>query len=258
VTSLLAIFALLAGKYLGWAFLDPLMGVAGAVLVAKWSLGLLRSSSHVLLDMQAPEEIRLAIKQAIEAKKGKADQYGVLVLDYDATLEALRLMNSPDGLGIGARHLTISTCGLVTGIRRLAGESEQFTLAVSLHSAVQSTRDRLMPGASGMPLAELHAALAYYSQHSGRRPSLEYAMISGVNDTEAEFEALAAFCAGLLCHVNLIPVNEVAGTGFARSSESLAAQFARRLAASGIEASVRAERGADIDAACGQLRQRAV
>jgi 23S rRNA (adenine2503-C2)-methyltransferase len=177
--------------------------------------------------------------------------------NYDAVLGGLRFMNAPDGLGIGARHITVSTCGLIAGIRRFAHEPEQFTLAVSLHSAVQATRDRLMPGVRGQTLLSLRQALADYAAATGRRPSLEYALIAGANDTEPELRALVAFCRDLLVHVNLIPVNPIAEAGFDRSSADRISAFRSTLAREGIEASVRAERGADIDAACGQLRQRA-
>lgn len=176
--------------------------------------------------------------------------------NYDATLAALRIMNSPDGLGIGARHLTISTCGLTTGIRRLAQEPEQFTLAVSLHSAIQKTRDRLMPGLTTNPLDELRSELRAYTTNTGRRVSFEYALVAGVNDTPDEAATLAQFCTGLLCHVNLIPANPVAGSSLGRSPSSTVEQFAERVSRTGIEVTVRAERGADIDAACGQLQQR--
>ena len=175
--------------------------------------------------------------------------------NYDNVLGALRLLNSPDGLGIGARHITVSTCGLLAGIRRLMAEPEQFTLAVSLHSAVQETRNRLMPGMRGVPLAELRSTLREYASATGRRPSLEYALIAKVNDTEAELEALVLFCKGLLCHVNLIPVNPVKGARTVRAPEPKAKDFLSALHDHGIEASVRAERGSDIDAACGQLKQ---
>jgi 23S rRNA (adenine2503-C2)-methyltransferase len=177
--------------------------------------------------------------------------------NYDAVLGALRFMNAADGLAIGARHITLSTCGLISGIRRLADEPEQFTLAVSLHSAIQTTRDRLMPGVRSVGLAALREALIDYAARTRRRPSLEYALIAGVNDTDAELSALIEFCRGLLVHVNLIPVNPVAESGFARSPAERTRAFERGLASSGIEVSVRAERGSDIDAACGQLRQRA-
>ena len=177
--------------------------------------------------------------------------------NYDATLGALRFLNAPKaGLGIGARHLTVSTCGIVSGIRRFAEEPEQFTLAVSLHSAVQATRDRLMPGVKGIALPELRHALDTYVAATSRRPTLEYALVSGVNDTDAELEALVSFCRGLLIHVNLIPVNPIAESVFARSTSDRARAFADRLSAQGTEATLRTERGADIEAACGQLKQR--
>lgn len=178
--------------------------------------------------------------------------------NYDATLAALRFMNAKEALGIGARHLTVSTCGLVAGIARFAGEPEQFTLAVSLHSAVQETRDRLMPGVRGIALARLREAIADYTEATGRRPTLEYALADGVNDTDAELAALVRFCHGLHCHVNLIPVNPVPGAGLGRSSRERAIAFRDALMRAGTEATVRAERGADIDAACGQLRQRSL
>lgn len=176
--------------------------------------------------------------------------------NYEATLVALRFMNAKDGIGIGARHITVSTCGLLPGIRRFATEPEQFTLAVSLHSAVQATRDRLMPGVRMYPLRPLKVELAAYAEATGRRPTLEFALVGGVNDTPGELSALTRFCDGLLCHVNLIPVNPVEGSKLARPARDAAVRFREALMRAGIEASVRVERGTDIDAACGQLRQR--
>ncbi len=177
--------------------------------------------------------------------------------NYESTLGALRFMNAESGLGIGARHLTVSTCGLVSGIRRFAQEPEQFTLAVSLHSAIQATRDRLMPGVRSIGLPLLREALVEYAEVTGRRPSLEYALIADTNDSRAELSALIDFCRGILVHVNLIPMNPVSEGGFTRSPADRLLAFESGLRQSGIEVSVRAERGADIDAACGQLRQRA-
>jgi 23S rRNA (adenine2503-C2)-methyltransferase len=176
--------------------------------------------------------------------------------NYEAVLAALRFVNSADGLGVGARHITVSTCGLAAGIRRFSAEPEQFTLAVSLHSAVQSTRDRLMPGVSAIPLSALRDALAEYAATTGRRPSLEFALMDGVNDTDTELTALTDFCRGLLVHVNLIPMNPVGDAGFARSPAEKIDAFEHALRSAGIEVSTRVERGGDIDAACGQLRQR--
>jgi len=176
--------------------------------------------------------------------------------NYDATLGGLRFMNAESGLGIGARHLTVSTCGLVTGISRLAQEPEQFTLAVSLHSAIQETRDRLMPGVRALSLPVLREALIDYADKTRRRPSLEYALIGGVNDGPAELRALVAFSRGMLIHVNLIAINPVAESGFDRAPAERLAAFEHSLLDAGVEVSMRAERGSDIDAACGQLRQR--
>lgn len=176
--------------------------------------------------------------------------------NYDATLAALRKLNSPNGMGIGARHLTVSTCGIIPMITRFSKEPEQFTLAVSLHSAVQRTRDALMPGVKRYSLLRLYDAMGEYADRTGRRPTYEYALIRGVNDTDEELAYLCDFCRDTLCHVNLIQLNEVPGSKFQPSSPRRANEFVRRLAAVGVEATIRQSRGADIDAACGQLKQR--
>ena len=177
-------------------------------------------------------------------------------MNYDATLAALRRLNSPDGAGIGARHLTVSTCGVIPQIMRFANEPEQFTLAVSLHSAVQKTRNALMPGVRKYSLVNLYNAMGEYVAKTGRRPTYEYALIGGVNDTEAELQALCDFCEGTLAHVNLIQLNEVEGSKLRPSTPERAEDFVRALARVGVEATLRNSRGADIDAACGQLKQR--
>lgn len=176
--------------------------------------------------------------------------------NYDATLAALRKLNNPAGLGIGARHLTVSTCGVIPSIMRFAKEPEQFTLAVSLHSAVQQTRNVLMPGVKKLSLLNLYSAMGEYVNITGRRPTYEYALISGVNDTNDELEALCDFCRETLCHVNLIQLNDVEGSRFRPSTPQRAEEFVRRLGSVGVEATIRNSRGADIDAACGQLKQR--
>lgn len=177
-------------------------------------------------------------------------------MNYDATLEALRRLNSPDGAGIGARHLTVSTCGIIPQIMRFANEPEQFTLAVSLHSAVQKTRNALMPGVRKYSLVNLYNAMGTYVAKTGRRPTYEYALIGGVNDTESELQALCDFCEGTLAHVNLIQLNEVEGSKLRPSTPERAQDFVRALGRVGVEATLRNSRGADIDAACGQLKQR--
>lgn len=176
--------------------------------------------------------------------------------NYEATVAALRLLNSPKGLNIGARHLTVSTCGIIPMITRFSREPEQFTLAVSLHSAVQKTRDALMPGVRRYSLLRLYDAMGEYADRTGRRPTYEYALIKGVNDSDEELAYLCDFCRDTLCHVNLIQLNEVPGSKFQPSSEARAHEFVRGLASVGVEATIRNSRGSDIDAACGQLRQR--
>ena len=177
-------------------------------------------------------------------------------LNYDATLGALRRLNDPDGAGVGARHLTVSTCGVIPQIMRFANEPEQFTLAISLHSAVQRTRNALMPGVRKYSLINLYNVMGEYVNKTGRRPTYEYALIGGVNDTDGELQALCDFCEGTLAHVNLIQLNEVEGSKLRPSTDLRAQDFVRALSAVGVEATVRNSRGADIDAACGQLKQR--
>jgi 23S rRNA (adenine2503-C2)-methyltransferase len=180
--------------------------------------------------------------------------------NYDATLAALRIINSPDGLGIGARHLVISSCGLLGPLRRFIGEPEQFTLAISLHSAIQTTRDALMPALATQPLDILRATLVTYGETTGRRPSLEVALIAGVNDTPPEVEALISFARGMLCHINIIPLNTQAllegeaSSGRQASSPERCAEVVSQLQAAGIECSLRRSRGSDIQGACGQLK----
>ena len=176
--------------------------------------------------------------------------------NYDATLAALRILNAPGPETIGARHLTVSTCGVINGIRRFSKVPEQFTLAVSLHSAVQATRNMLMPAMRKYPLPRLYEAVVDYAERTGRRPTYEYAAIDGVNDTNAQIEALVEFCRGTLCHVNVIRLNPSGDSPLRPSPESRVRTIEKRLQRAGVEATIRESRGADIDAACGMLRQR--
>lgn len=176
--------------------------------------------------------------------------------NFDATVQALRILNGPDGLAIGARHLTVSTCGVIPGIRRFAELPEQFTLAISLHSAIQGTRNQLMPGVKKYTLLRLHEAIQLYVEKTGRRPTYEFAMIDGINDTNPEMQALVDFCAGTLCHVNLIQLNNIPDSPFRPSPIEKVESLQRRLTMHGVETTIRNSRGSDIDAACGQLKQR--
>jgi 23S rRNA (adenine2503-C2)-methyltransferase len=181
--------------------------------------------------------------------------------NYSATVEALRLMNHPSALNIGARHLAVSTCGLLAGIRAFSAEPEQFRLAVSLHSARQYTRDKLMPKLQSQKLPALQQALNNYVDKSGRRVSLEYLLIDGVNDTPPEIEALIDFCRSLHCYLNLIPLNPLAAdahSSYLPTPISRSRAIIQQLTAAGIEATLRRSRGADIAGACGQLAGQSV
>ncbi len=176
-------------------------------------------------------------------------------MNYDNALAAMRRLNSPDGAGIGARHITVSTCGVIPMIRRFSKEPEQFTLAVSLHSAVQKTRNLLMPGVKKYSLLHLYEVMGEYVDRTGRRPTYEYALIKGVNDSDEELASLCDFCRDNLAHVNIIKLNDVKGSRFKPASDARALDFVRELGKVGVEATIRNSRGQDIDAACGQLRQ---
>ena len=173
--------------------------------------------------------------------------------NYDNTIAALRILNHPKLLNIGARHLTVSTCGIIEGIRKLAEEPEQFTLAVSLHSALQESRNNLIPAMSNQRLDTLRLSLKRYAEFTGRRFTFEYALMKDVNDMEEELNALIDYCRGLLCHVNLIPLNAIEGSSVQPSSGNILHHWQTSLEASGIASSIRNSRGNDISAACGQL-----
>lgn len=173
--------------------------------------------------------------------------------NYDAVLGALRILNHPKLLNLGARHITVSTCGVIDGIERVSQESEQFTLAVSLHGARQEVRDRLMPAMKNQRLGALRKALVAYGERTGRRYSLEYALMEGVNDSAEDLEALITYCHRMLCHVNLIPLNAIDDMEFSPSSSQIVERWQQSLEAAGVPATVRRSRGSDIAGACGQL-----
>ena len=175
--------------------------------------------------------------------------------NLDAVLKFLEIVNHPDGLNIGMRHISLSTCGVLPGIRRLAGLGLQLTLSVSLHAPDSETRSRLMPVNRAYGVEELFAACHDYFEKTGRRISFEYAMIDGVNDQDWQADLIAKRLRGMPGHVNLIPLNDVAESPF-RPSRRVAA-FQKRLESHGLTATVRRSLGGDIDAACGQLRRKA-
>lgn len=175
-------------------------------------------------------------------------------LNIDELMRALRIMNSPDDLNIGARHITVSTCGIIPGIEQMSQIPEQFTLAVSLHASRQPIRNLLMPHLENQQLGSLKKALLDYVDATNRRVTLEYILLDGINDSEKDLDALIAFCRGLHCHVNLIPFNAVPGSSFSPSNRNVQREWQEELARAGVETTVRRSRGNDIDSACGQLR----
>jgi 23S rRNA (adenine2503-C2)-methyltransferase len=177
---------------------------------------------------------------------------GEPMANYDHTWAAVERLQGD--VGISARHLTISTVGLVSGIRRLATEALPVNLAVSLHAANDELRDRLVPINQRHPLDELMEACRAYVDAKRRRLSFEWALIDGVNDRPSDAEELAARARPLRAHVNLIPLNRTPGYPMAGSPPARVERFRDLLGRSGVNATVRQNRGTDIDAACGQLR----
>lgn len=180
---------------------------------------------------------------------------GEPLANYRSVLQAIRTMIHPQGLGIGQRHITISTSGVVPAIRRLAHEGLQTVLAVSLHAPTDELRDQLVPLNKKYPIDSLLEACSYYVATTGRRVTFEYVLIRDVNDSDAMAERLAALLRPIHSHVNLIPLNPVPETGYERPLPTRVQQFATILQDAGLPVTVRKEKGTDIDAACGQLRR---
>jgi 23S rRNA (adenine2503-C2)-methyltransferase len=170
-------------------------------------------------------------------------------------LKFLNIVNHPEGINIGMRHITISTCGIVPGMKELADLNLQITLAISLHAPNDEIRKKLMPVANKYSYSELLDACKYYINKTNRRITFEYALIDGVNDGDAHARELAERIRGMLCHVNLIPVNSVRERNFNKSQKPRIETFKNILISNGIETTIRRELGSDIDAACGQLRR---
>ena len=176
--------------------------------------------------------------------------------NLDTVLRFLELVNHPDGMNIGMRHISLSTCGVIPGIRRLADLGLQLTLSVSLHAPDSETRSKIMPVNRAYDVEKLFDACHDYFKKTGRRISFEYAMIDGVNDQDWQADLIAAKLKGMPGHVNLIPLNDVVESPF-KPSRRIAA-FQKRLESHGITATVRRSLGGDIDASCGQLRRKAM
>lgn len=176
--------------------------------------------------------------------------------NYDNLLTFLRMLTDGNGLHISQRNVTLSTCGLVPEMHRLALENLQITLALSLHAATDEKRRKLMPIAERYAISELMKACAEYFEKTGRRITFEYSLVAGVNDSDGDAAKLAALARRLHCHVNLIPVNPVAERDFVQSKPARIQAFKEKLKKERIAVTVRREMGRDIDGACGQLRRR--
>jgi len=204
-------------------------------------------------------EIVEEIMVAMDALAGRPDNVvfmgvGEPLDNYDEVLKAIRILNDESGLNIGARRITISTCGIVPGIERLAGEELQVELSVSLHAPDDGLRSRLMPVNKKYPLAKLIQACGSYGRKTGRIVTFEYTLIGGMNDSSEHARALANLLKPLMCRVNLIPLSPVAGFKNTPPAAEACMRFMDVLNRAGINTTMRRSKGGEIDAACGQLR----
>ncbi|MBW9170825.1 23S rRNA (adenine(2503)-C(2))-methyltransferase RlmN [Clostridium estertheticum] len=175
--------------------------------------------------------------------------------NFDNVMKFLEIVNSENGLNIGQRHITISTCGIVPKIKEFADFNMQITLAISLHAPSDEIRVKSMPIANKYSIAEIIDVSKYYIDKTNRRITFEYALVKGLNDSKQDAEKLSALLKDMLCHVNLIPVNEIKENELKRSSNDDVTEFKRVLEANNIQTTIRREMGLDINAACGQLRR---
>lgn len=204
------------------------------------------------------------LDQVIFAQKDSGMEISNIVLmgigepldNFDNVMRFLELVNSPDGLNIGMRHISLSTCGLVDKIRLLAQKKLQLTLSVSLHSPDDESRSKIMPVNRRWNVEQLLAACKEYYETTGRRVSFEYTMIDGVSDSPEQAELLAKKLQGMAAHVNMIPLNSVEESGLRCSSRQTIAKFQEILERHGVTATVRRTLGSDINASCGQLRRK--
>ena len=176
--------------------------------------------------------------------------------NYDNLVRFVKLLSDENGLNISQRNITVSTCGLVPLMKRLADEQLQITLALSLHAPTDEKRRELMPIAKKYTLQEVMDACNYYFKQTGRRISFEYALVGGVNDNDEEAKQLIKLIHGMNCHVNLIPVNPIKERDYVSTQHEKVQRFKKLLENSGINVTIRREMGRDIDGACGQLRRK--
>jgi 23S rRNA (adenine2503-C2)-methyltransferase len=210
-------------------------------------------------DLRASEMLDEVIRTGLEAQ---AEISNIVLMgigepldNFDNVMRFLKLVNDPQGANIGMRHISLSTCGLVEGIDKLAELTLQLTLSVSLHAPDDETRSQLMPVNRAYGVEELYQACERYYRKTGRRISFEYAMVKDVNDTPYHAQLLAKKVKGIGAHVNLIRLNYVSERGLQPSTEERVREFTKSLSDRGVTVTVRRRLGSDIDAACGQLRR---
>lgn len=210
----------------------------------------------------SPGEI---LDQVIFAQKDTGDRISNIVMmgigepldNYENVVKFLKNVNDENGINIGYRHISLSTCGVVKNIYKLMELNLPITLSISLHAPTNEKRSKIMPINSAYNIDELISACRAYLEKTNRRISFEYALIEGVNDSSIDAEHLAKMLSGMLCHVNLIPVNKVTETGFKKPSRNCIERFVNNLYKRRINVTIRRELGSDINASCGQLRHSA-
>ena len=203
------------------------------------------------------------LEEVYEIQKISGERVSNLVLmgtgepldNYDNVRKFIELLTDENGLHISQRNVTLSTCGIVPNIRRLADEELQITLALSLHASSQEKREKLMPIAKQYELSEVMDACRYYHDKTGRRLTFEYSLVGGVNDHTEDARELAGLLKGLNGHVNLIPVNPIKERDFVQPTSAVTQAFKNKLEKYGINVTIRREMGRDINGACGQLRR---
>lgn len=226
------------------------------------------TSGEILAQLLTVER---AVKNSLASEKGEASSKEIdpkewkinhiVVMGtgepFDNYLNVMRFIQTvhdPRWLNISNRNITVSTCGVVSMLKLFAEDCPQVNLAISLHATTDDVRSSMMPINRMFPIEKIMEAAKEYTKKTKRRITFEYTMVNGVNDSDEDVKRLANLLKGMLCHVNLIPLNKVEGTGFDTVSRKRAEEFAEILEKAGIAATVRRELGADIDAACGQLR----
>lgn len=211
-----------------------------------------------LLPGEIVEQV-VKVQQALDEKDQRVSSIVIMGIgepfdNYESMMQFLQVVNHEKGLNIGARHITVSTSGIIPKIYKFADEQLQINFALSLHAPNQELRQQLMPIAKAYKLPELMEAVKYYTEKTGRRISFEYGLFGGVNDSVAHAEELAQLVKDIKCHVNLIPVNYVPERDYVRTPRNKIFDFEKTLKKHGVNVTIRRENGSDIDAACGQLR----